>query len=412
VEAFVVFCVDISYINDISYIMSFKNMDIWGSANMNEMNQPLYLKIYDMLLDGIKNGKYDGGSRLPSEKELAEEFSVSRITSKKALEMLANDGYILRMPGKGSFVIENNDNKISEQNNKGKKEACKKIIVGVIIPDFSSSYGMRLFLSIQKEAYENDCFIIPYFSYSRQELEEKAIDELTQLGVDGIIIMPAHGENYNPKLVRLVLDGFPVVVIDRYLKGIPAAFVGSDNVNAAKKATDYLIDLGHKNISFVSPPMTNTSTIEDRKDGFIRSHAEKGVAIDESLWITNLVSTIPRTRDKANLQKDVENIKNLIIKNPQITCFFVIEYNLALLVLKAVKSLGKRIPDDISILCFDSPSDVLEDCFFTHIQQNEEKMGVQAFQLFLKQLNDSTVSDKVILGTDLIIGKSTKSILD
>lgn len=51
---------------------------------------PLYLKIYNDLLAGIKNGTYASGSRLPSEKELSSNYDVSRITSKKALEMLAS----------------------------------------------------------------------------------------------------------------------------------------------------------------------------------------------------------------------------------------------------------------------------------------------------------------------------------
>lgn len=62
---------------------------------------PLYLKIYNDLLAGIKNGTYASGSRLPSEKELSSNYDVSRITSKKALEMLAEQNMITRMPGAG-----------------------------------------------------------------------------------------------------------------------------------------------------------------------------------------------------------------------------------------------------------------------------------------------------------------------
>lgn len=376
---------------------------------MNEVNPPLYLKIYRILLEDIKNGKYKGGLRLPSEKELSNEYKVSRITSKKALEILANNGYINRMPGKGSYVREGD-----EQNNIKADDSLEaksnNVLIGVIIPDFSNSYGLKLFMSLQNEAFKNNSFIVPCFSYGRQELEEKAISKLINMGVDGIIIMPVHGENYNPRLLRLVLDKFPVVLIDRYLKGIPAAFVGSDNVNAAKKATDYLLDLGHRNISFLSPPMTNTSTIEDRREGFFRSHTERGLAVDEKIWATNLISTIPRTKEKANLTTDVETIKKIIINNPEITSFFIIEYDIALIALEALKSLGKKIPDDISILCFDGPTTYLEDNFFTHVHQREEEMGVGAVKILLKQLESNCNDDKIIIDSDLIIGNSTKNV--
>lgn len=63
----------------------------------------MYKKIYDDLLEAIEKGIYSPGSKLPSEKELMEQYNVSRITSKKALEMLADQNIIVRMPGKGSL---------------------------------------------------------------------------------------------------------------------------------------------------------------------------------------------------------------------------------------------------------------------------------------------------------------------
>ena len=67
--------------------------------------EPLYLKIYNDLLQGMQQGTYPAGSRLPSEKELSQQYEVSRITSKKALEMLSDRNLIARMPGKGSYVL-------------------------------------------------------------------------------------------------------------------------------------------------------------------------------------------------------------------------------------------------------------------------------------------------------------------
>ena len=56
----------------------------------------MYKKIYDDLLEAIEKGIYPPGSKLPSEKELMEQYNVSRITSKKALEMLADRNIIVR----------------------------------------------------------------------------------------------------------------------------------------------------------------------------------------------------------------------------------------------------------------------------------------------------------------------------
>ena len=61
---------------------------------------PLYEQIYNDITEGIDNGTCKKGDRLPSEKELSEKYCVSRITSKKALDLLAEEGKIIRIAGK------------------------------------------------------------------------------------------------------------------------------------------------------------------------------------------------------------------------------------------------------------------------------------------------------------------------
>ena len=67
-------------------------------------NRPLYIQIMDCLKEKIKNGEFQPNKRLPTEKELAEEFNVSRITSKRALEELEREGIIYRKKGSGSYL--------------------------------------------------------------------------------------------------------------------------------------------------------------------------------------------------------------------------------------------------------------------------------------------------------------------
>lgn len=66
---------------------------------------PLYQQLKIHLNELIKSGQLKSGERLPSEKELEEQFGVSRITVRRALQELAGEEKILRVPGKGSFVL-------------------------------------------------------------------------------------------------------------------------------------------------------------------------------------------------------------------------------------------------------------------------------------------------------------------
>ena len=67
---------------------------------------PLYQQIKNYLNDMIMNGRLAPGHRLPSEKELQDRFGVSRITVRQALQELPLEEKVMRVPGKGTFVLQ------------------------------------------------------------------------------------------------------------------------------------------------------------------------------------------------------------------------------------------------------------------------------------------------------------------
>ena len=69
-------------------------------------SQPLHKKVLDLLRSNILQGKWRPGITIPTERELCEEFSVSRSTIRKALESLTVEGYLARKAGKGTWVTD------------------------------------------------------------------------------------------------------------------------------------------------------------------------------------------------------------------------------------------------------------------------------------------------------------------
>lgn len=65
---------------------------------------PKHTQVYTAILEDIKSGNYKGGDLIPSEKILCEKYGVSRITIRKAVSDLQNYGYLVKKPGKGTFV--------------------------------------------------------------------------------------------------------------------------------------------------------------------------------------------------------------------------------------------------------------------------------------------------------------------
>ncbi|HEY9595005.1 MAG TPA: GntR family transcriptional regulator, partial [Spirochaetia bacterium] len=187
--------------------------------------QPLYLRIYEYLRGEISSSRLRPGDRLPSEKELAVKFAVSRITSKHALELLAGDGSIERVPGKGSFV---RTRPAVEPESPQRRGVTKPDCLGLVIPGFDDAFGTTLVCGIEEKCEELGYRLILRRSRDLLEREQRAIEELLAAGVGGILLLPVHGEHYNPVILRLVLEKFPLVLVDRYLRGLAISSVGTD----------------------------------------------------------------------------------------------------------------------------------------------------------------------------------------
>jgi len=66
---------------------------------------PLYQQLYTHLLQNIEQGTLEAGTQLPSERRIATECGISRLTARKAFQLLAQQGYVVTHQGKGSYVM-------------------------------------------------------------------------------------------------------------------------------------------------------------------------------------------------------------------------------------------------------------------------------------------------------------------
>lgn len=347
---------------------------------------PLYQQIYNTLKNKIETGTYAPGELLPSEKELADQYHVSRITSKKAMHMLAEGEYVIRIRGKGSFVAEGAAGLVNKQESR---------LVGIILDGFSPSFGCRMLNGILKGCEAGGCNAVLRCSDGSLKKETQAIEELAALGVCGFIIMCVHDENYNERILQLVIEHVPVVTLDRRLKGIPVSFVGTDNVTAAKELTAILLKKGYRKIGFVRPQSQDTSTLLERQYGFQLAFHELGLLADESLWLTNLLSTLPGISDEDALNQDIGIVNRYLKEHPDIEAFLASEYGLARILdycLKKTGRAGKRV-----IVCFDGPGFPLNDWEFIHVSQREEEIGRQGVQLLLQLIKGENTHKAVLV---------------
>lgn len=72
----------------------------------HEGKTPLYLQIAAILRGEIERGVYPAGRPVPSETQLMQRFEVARLTARKAVRVLAGEGLVEVVPGRGAYVAE------------------------------------------------------------------------------------------------------------------------------------------------------------------------------------------------------------------------------------------------------------------------------------------------------------------
>ncbi|MDR1232196.1 MAG: GntR family transcriptional regulator [Spirochaetaceae bacterium] len=333
------------------------------STGRKTKTHPYYKLIYDYLSEEISSGRLKLGDKLPSEKELCATFGVSRITSKKALELLAREGLIFRLPGKGSFVGESVERKAVTL-----KNISASRVIGLVISDFNDAFGTQLLYAIEETSTALGYHLILKRSQESAAAEERALQHLTAEDVAGILILPVHGDYYNAEILKQIVSKRPLVFVDRKMKGLPVPSVSTDNVVSAQEGVEHLLRLGHRNIAFYSGPMEHISTVEDRWSGFNKAFNDSGIILEPAFCCTNITG-----------DSDTGAIIEHLSKYPQITAAFVTEFSLYLMVKQAVETLGRRIPEDFSIVTLDAPT-YMQDSL-TYLRQNEYEIGKRAVEV-------------------------------
>ncbi len=351
--------------------------------------EPLYKQIQEKIKNKIQSGELRPGDRVPSEKELAQQYHVSQITSKNALIGLADEGIVERIKGKGTFIKKNNKYSAAAP----LAEFSYKGIIGLIIPTMKTQVDQQLLNYIEKYVRANGYELIIRITRESQIEETNAVNMFRQLNVKGLIIFPTEKATYNEAILKLTIDQFPLVLIDRYLENINTYSVSSENLNGTYEAISYLLDKGHENIGLISRPNTNTATNE-RISGFEKAFLDKDLNINKNLWCLLDFDIISK--------QATETIGTFLKDRPGVTAVFSMNAELAKYTYTAVREIGKQVPQDIEIVSFDPTRNTA----ISYIQQNVKEISKTAVRLLVKQLNDEYEPERLFIPVEFVTASS------
>lgn len=388
-------------------------------------NPSMYQQIFLALQQQILQGEIPEGRKIPTEKELMQQYSTSRITASRAVRELENMGYVKRIKAKGTFVNSRSqwrtDNEAPITSGKpfvsivfpapvSKVALNMEVVYGVELACRKKGFNLSV-TSLDIEALDNS---VPLAK------EKDLIGEVIDSGALGAIILPYSTQSSPEMYNRMHIHAFPFVLIDRMVFGVESSFVASNNVKGFYSIVEYLILRGHKNIAFLSGNTYESSSRSDRFSGYLQAMNYYRLPVKDDYIIHNLVpfdynrvfydQMIAGNESlRKSTSQTLERLLNLPV--PPTALAMTNDY-LALYTMNIAKDMGIRIPEDLSITGFDNlPISSLFRPKLTTISQNFSEMGQSAVKLLDRLIKDpQRKPETIMLDTEVIEGNSVKDL--
>lgn len=268
--------------------------------------------------------------------------------------------------------------------------------LALIVTDITNPYFTSMARGVEDVAGASDYTVIYCNTDESEAKEEKYANILAQRQVDGVLLVPACG---NAKTIKFLESNHVIVVVlDRRVSGVKVDSVRSDSENGAGRLTKLLIGLGHKRIAIITGPK-NVSTAVDRVAGYKHALKEAGLAENEIIYYGGF-----------NQQTGYASTRQAMIQSPRPSAILAANNFILIGVVKALRELGLRVPEDISVVGFDDfPESILVKPFFTAAVQPAYEMGRLAAELLLKRISGklSGRCQKIILPTEIVERESS-----
>ena len=268
--------------------------------------------------------------------------------------------------------------------------------MALIVTDITNPYFTLMARGVEDVAGDSNYTVIYCNTDESETKEEKYANILAQRQVDGVLLVPAGGNDRTIKFFGS--NGISVVVLDRRIPGVETDFVCSDSVDGAKLLVKLLIRLGHKRIAIITGTKS-VSTSVDRVTGYKQALKEAGLSDNELVYYGEF-----------NQQSGYDLTKQAMMQSPKPTAIFGANNFILIGIIKALHDLKFNVPEDVSVVGFDDlPESMLVTPFLTVATQPAYEMGRLATELLLNRISGglSDECQELILPTEIIERKST-----
>lgn len=286
-----------------------------------------------LLREAIVEGSLAPGDALPSERELMQAHQLSRTTVRRAIQLMVDEGVVVRRAGSGSYVAD-------------APAAVPRAPVGagtptmsLIIPTFSNPLYGEMIASIEREARLNGLRLMTsQSSYSTESESAQLIALAADPSVRGAIVVPSAVDSPSPGALQFVAAKKPLVYMGRWPRDLAADGASTDYVAAARMAVEHLIELGHRHIAYAegAPHLPGFSLLDGYQAALqaARLHAP---------------ASLVRIYDLESEAAGSKAVEELIASKQEFTAVFARNDVTAVGVMQALRKAGLRIPEDVAV---------------------------------------------------------------
>ena len=273
--------------------------------------------------------------------------------------------------------------------------------IAVILGDISNPHFAIIMKEIEDRAGKlgYTSFLLSTNEDEAQEL--RAIQSAVNKNVDGIILCPTQKSERNIAYVKAT--GVPFVLIGRHFHQIETDYVVCDDELGGYQATKFLLENGHRDILILTGP-SYISSAQERLSGYCKALNEYGVPVRDNLILETAVTS--------GSNKNI--LSKLAQKEVRYSAIFAFSDLLAWEAWTYLEQLGKRVPEDCSLVGFDYIQSRIPLPFqLSTISSHKFKMSVAAVDLLIEQItkkDERNTASSVVITTELVKGNTVRNI--
>lgn len=318
----------------------------------------------------IERGEFDGGRRLPSERELMGRYGVQRNTIRQAIALLEAEGWVVTEPKRGTFAARRGAEAPAAHAAPAGPTARTGTVLVINAWNRASTALDAMLVGLSDSLQGSGLSLARFDSRPKdgQALHDAPTPEyLAAHQVAGAVLWPQNPADHDA--LRRLRSAVPLVLADRRVAGFEADCVRFDDVAGGRMVTEHLIARGHRRIGFLADEAF-AETVQHRWRGYAMALEAAGIPPD-SRWLA-LYSGIQDPPFTGQMRLFLSGAGS----GGPLTAVVCSNDSTALTLLRFLRAEGLRVPGDIAVTGYgDLLPDYLDALELTTVSQPFGELG-------------------------------------